>query len=322
MSDTREPTAPGPEPQVEADAPLRLIEHRPDLLGGTAHGFGCLLFDAAGRPVVRDGRTWLYTTRPTADGWESWVRSFDPIAMTAGEPTLCLVPPAGEARAVLHHVLALDEDLVVGFYSNGLGVGAAIARTPEGPFEVDPGFVFAPEVGWETRGQTSAGWSLEVNGAHVPCADGTSFWLGYDSYRRDGRLGDLGWAKVAVERTRRRVVLLGRHPGNPLPFRRPHWRCARCGGNLASDLRIGGKRAFFYYLRGLDSEVMIGLALSDDPLFFRDCRLHIVDKVLGDEEVAEKFQVLPSDDGLILLYENRLRDGSWRTGLRRYGIVA
>lgn len=305
-------------------SPLRRVEHRQDILGGEPHGFGCLLFDLDGRLVLRDGLTWLYTCRPNGEGWESWARPFDPVTLADGPPVRVLTPAPGEERAVLHHVIALAEDLLVGFYCTGRGVRAAVASAPGASFRPDPDFALDPEVGWETRGGSVDGWSLESNGAHVPCddaGDGPEFWLGYDSYRREGRLGDLGWAGVRVDPVARRIELTSRHPRNPLPFRAPAWRCARCGGNLAGDVRVRGKRGFFYYIRPDDSpDMFIGLALSDDPLFQRDSEHFIVDRLAGDEEVAEKFQALCHDGTLHLFYENRLNDGTWRTAFRRYAM--
>jgi hypothetical protein len=308
--------------ETGAESPLELIDHEEDLLG-EAHGFGCFLFDLEGRLVLRDGMTWLYTTQLSRDKWESWVRPFDLSSLSSGRPKRVLTPTSGEGRAVLHHVIAVADDLFVGFYCNGVGLGAAIAADPASEFASDTSFVFGPAVGWETRGGSTDGWSLEANGAHVLCedtADATVFWQGYDSYREDGRLGDLGWAKIEVDKRRRRVTLLNRHHHNPLPFRRPDWCCVRCGGNLSSDIRIRGKRAYFYYIRPNTSEVLIGLTLSDDPLFMESGEHFIVDKVRGDEIVAEKFQALQQGDTLLLFYENRLKDDSWRTGLRRYRV--
>lgn len=301
-------------------SPLLLLDHTADILG-EPHGFGGFLFDRDGRLITKDGLAWLYTTRITGGKWESWVRSFDPNTLRSGTARRVLLPAAGHDRAVLHHIVAVTDDLIVGFFCDGIGVGAAIATAPNADFTHDPTFVLRPEVSWETRGAGVDGWSLESNGAYVLCEDTpaeTVFWQGYDSYRKDGRLGDLGWAKVRVDKKTRRVELLGRHPDNPLSFRNPEWLCARCGGNLSSDVMIAGKRAFFYYFRPNTSEVFVGLALSDDPLFFDNVSHCITDTVLDEETVAEKFQAVPIDDALLIFYESRFGDGSWRTGLRRY----
>lgn len=313
-------------PVVSADCPVRLVEHRPDILDGEAHGFGCLLFRSDGRLAGVGESTWLYTTRPVGEGWESWVRPFDVTTLSAGPARCVLVPRPGEVRAVLHHVIAVAGDLYAGFYCTGRGIAAALAAAPDGIFTPDPNFHMVPEVGWETRDGDVAGWALESNGAHVledtatAAREGMNLWLGYDSYRRDGRLGDLGWARVQIDAARRQVDLVGRHPQNPLAFRHPGWRSARCGGNLAGDVRIRGKRAYFYYLRASDSDVFIGLALSDDPLFFSDVEHYVVDRIDPPERICEKFQVLDQGNGLLLLYENQFDDGSWHTGLRRYAF--
>jgi hypothetical protein len=322
ISSTQQPLAAGL--VIDPGSPLVLIDHNADVLG-EAHGFGGFLFDRVGRPVIEGGGTWLYTTQIIEDKWESWVRRFDLNTLRPGPARRILLPSAGHDRAVLHHVVAIADDFILGLYCDGIGISAAIAIAPDADFVRDASFLFQPEVGWETRGDTAEGWSLECNGAYVLCedtADETVFWQGYDSYRRDGRLGDLGWAKVRVDKRTRQVELLERHPDNPLAFRNPEWPCARCGGNLSSDVRIGGKRAFFYYLRPDTSEMFIGLALSDDPLFFHDVSHYVVDTVLDEETVAEKFQAMQSPDALFLFYESRFKDGSWRTGVRRYKQIS
>jgi len=321
--------APPPEtmPVINTDCPIRLVEHRVDILDGEAHGFGCLLFGSDGRLAADGKSTWLYTTRPVGGGWESWARPFDVTTLSAGAPRRVLKPRPGEERAVLHHVIAVAGDLYAGFYCTGLGIAAAVAAAPDGIFTPDPDFRMTPEVGWETRGGDVAGWALESNGAHVledsaaSARESATLWLGYDSYRRDGRLGDLGWARVQIDAAGRRVRLAGRHPRNPLAFRHPGWRSARCGGNLAGDVRIRGKRAYFYYLRASDTDVFIGLALSDDPFFLDGVEHYVVDRIAPPERICEKFQVLEQGDSLLLLYENQLDDGSWHTGLRRYTIM-
>lgn len=299
---------------------LVLVDHVPDLLG-EPHGFGSFLFDQTGTPIIEDGAIWLYTTRLEEHGWDSWVRRFDLSTLRQGPARRILVPDAGCDRAVLHHVLTLADDLIVGFYCDGLGFRAALSTAPNDPFVPDPTFVVRPEIGWETRGEGAAAWSLECNGASVlieDTADAAVFWQGYDSYRRDGRLGDLGWIRIRVDKSARTVRPLDRHPDNPLRFRQPRWACARCGGNLSSDVIVAGKRAFFYYIRPDESQFLIGMSLSPDPLFLRDIEHHVIGGALGDEAVAEKFQAVRRGDELLLFYESRHKDGSWRTGLRRY----
>lgn len=67
-------------------------------------------------------------------------------------------------------------------------------------------------------------------------------------------------------------------------------------------------------------EAFIGLTLSSDPLFLSGLEHVVVDELAGDEEVAEKFQALLCGEALLLFYENRLRDGTWRTAMRRYAV--
>ena len=297
--------------------PLRLVEHVPDLLE-EEHGFGGFLFDAAGRAIVEGAALWLYTTRLSEGRWDSWVRRLDLATLRTGPARRILGPEAGRDRAVLHHIVRID-GLIVGFYCDGLGLSAAVADSPDGPFTRDPGFRVRPERGWETRDTAPERWSLECNGAWAPRSDAPGdFWLGYDSYRREGRLGDLGWLRVEIDATARAVHARERHPANPLAFRDPDWACARCGGNLSSDVRVRGRRAFFYYLRPDAGSLRIGLALSEDPLFLEGVEHHVIGGPLGEEEVAEKFQAIPRGDEILLFYESRHRDGRWHTGLRRY----
>ncbi|TIU08121.1 MAG: hypothetical protein E5W39_05505, partial [Mesorhizobium sp.] len=100
---------------VSPNLPLKLIEHRSDILG-EAHGFGGFLFDASGKPVIKNGLGWLYTTALAGEKWESWVRPFNFRTFQAGSPTRVLLPRPGDDRAVLHHVVAIAEELFVGLY--------------------------------------------------------------------------------------------------------------------------------------------------------------------------------------------------------------
>lgn len=299
------------------DSLLELVEHVPDLLQET-HGFGGFLFDRDGRIVVEDGGVWLYTTQ-LADGlWESWVRRLDLDTLQTGPARRILQPDADRDRAVLHHIVRID-GLIVGFYCDGLGFSAAIADAPDSDFVRHPGFEVRPETGWETRDEAAERWSLECNGAWVPerAAPG-EFWLGYDSYRRDGRLGDLGWIRVKIDVPARAVYARERHPRNPLAFRNPDWSCVRCGGNLSSDVTVRGRRVFFHYVRPDEASFHMGMALSDDPLFLDGVEHHVIGGVLDNEDVAEKFQAIRRGDEILLFYESRHTDGSWHTGLRRY----
>jgi len=269
---------------MERDCPLTLIEYIPDLLG-QAHGFSCLLFGTDGLPVERCGATWLYTTVLGDNGWESWVRPFDLSTLQAGTPQRVLQPDADEDSAVLQHVLAVADDFHVGIYNDGLGIAAATASAPQHPFVRDPGFLQRPQPGWETLGGEIAGWSLEANGNHVlidETSDTLAFWQGYDSYRASDFSGDLGWLRIQVDKNNRTVQAGERHAGNPLPFRRPEWSCARCGGQLASNVRVRGKRAYFYFMRPSMTQALIGVSLSDDPLFLEGVEHHVLGTTLGE----------------------------------------
>lgn len=307
------------------DSPLRLVEHVEDLLD-EVHGFGSFLFNTKGEVVVKHGVTWLYTTILTDGKWESWVRPFDLKKMKAGPAQLVLVSTPEDRRgAVLHHVISIAPDFIVGFFSGGTGgVRAAIATAPDTDFKRDTTFKIDPIQGWETCGETPEGWVLEANGAFVKIhedADSLIFWEGYDSYLAAHKLGDLAWAKIRVDKKTRFVSLVERHPENPLPFRDPSWSCARCGGNLSSNIRIDGRYAFFYYFRPFNSpDVFIALALSSEPFFQKDVEHFLVDHMRGQEEVTEKFQVIQQDNELLVFSENRFKDGSWRTGIRRFLI--
>ena len=313
------------------DPPLALVEYKADILA-EEHGFGGFLFDLQGRPVLSGSRAWLYTTRCEAGLWHSWVRRFDLLSHAWDAPRRVLSPAPGSDRAVLHHVLQLGEALTVGFLCDGEGIGLATAPAPDADsapdadagFRIRPGFALRPEPGWETRGGPVAGWSLEANGAHVLVSDSPDtavLWLGYDSYRREGRLGDLGWARVRIDKRSGAAAVLERHPANPLGFRAPGWACARCGGNLAAGRLADGRFAFFFYVRPSETECHIALALSPDPLFLRDVERFILDSVIGEEVVAEKFEAFVLAGDLHLFYESKHRDGSWHTGFRRYRFL-
>lgn len=302
---------------------LTLTGYKADVLQ-EEHGFGGFLFDTAGRLfVVGNGWTWLYTTRVVDGRWESWARRFHPETLRRGPARLVLLPAENRDRAVLHHVISVAEDFYVGFLCDGIGITVATATAPNGDFTIDPEFTLYPEIGWETRNGPVDGWSLESNGAMVPVSEDTDsvvFWQGYDSYRKDGGFGELGWARLRIHRKTRRVELLERHSDNPVQFLQEGSLCARCGGNLDHDIRIGGKHAFFFYTRPTRGTLKLGLALSDDPLFFEDVLIEIFDSLFGDEQVAEKFEAMQYGDELYLFYESMIKDKTWRTGVRTYRL--
>lgn len=306
---------------------LALRSHVEDVCGDAADsGFGSLLFDTDGRVSLHDGtRTWLYTTRrDSMRGWMSVVREFDLRSLDLGPSIPVLQPGPEDAWAVIHHVLQIAPGTCLALYSSGAGVRAAVAPAPNSAFSRDPDFVLQPADGWEHGGAGPHGWSLEANAAYVKIDEDSAqleFWEGYDSYHRDEVRGDLGWARLAFDKTRGRLRLLSRHPDNPLDFRPDGFICARCGGNLASDVRIQGQRAFFYYARPDRSELAAYVALAGDPLFQAPTLRQAFDRPRGNEEVIEKFQTYMLDGTFHLLYESRLSNGWWRTGLRRYREV-
>lgn len=309
---------------VVGDLCLERIEHVEDLVGEPEDsGFGSLLFDVDGR-LWRDadGLTRLYTTTRDGEGrWLSHVRAFSPATRAHGPAQPALLPDRDEDRAVIHHALRLADGRVLALYSNGRGVRAATAPEPDKPFTADPGFLLLPEAPWELRGSTADACSLEANGGYVKIDDTgrtLRFWTLYDSYHPAERRGELGWAEVAFDKAGRRLGLLGRHRANPLGLLKDGQLCARCGGNLASDLRLGGRRALFYYVRPARTRLQPALALADDPLFLQLTAVGSFDSLLGAETVIEKFQAYGDGGEFTLLYESKLANGLWRTGLRRY----
>jgi len=309
--------------------PLRLERdrHIEDLCGDDADsGFGSLLFASDGRLALEAaGTTWLYTTARGDEGrWMSAARRLDPERLALGPARTVLEPEGRDRWAVIHHVLRVGEGLVLAFYSNGRGVRAALAETPGGPFRADPDFTLEPRAHWELCPSGAAASSLEANGAFVPIDEDEErllFWEGYDSYCPSELGGELGWVKLELDKRARRVRMIEAHPANPLALRLEGYACARCGGNLASDVVLNGQRVFFYYTRRSRSELEVHAALSDDPLFQRPVFVGPFDRPLGNEEVAEKFQAYSRDGALNLFYESRLANGRWRTGVRRYRVI-
>jgi hypothetical protein len=324
------------EPQIFTigDEQLQRIHHDENLLPDREHaGFGSLLFDADGKLVVHDGnKTWLYTTglfeAPTGGQrdwygkWVSHVREFDTESLTSGEKKVVLGLADGDQWAVIHHVVKASDDLYIAFYSTNLGVRAAVSDRPDGMFQAVPDFQITVTEPWEEEGGEED--SLESTGGHVKIEesnDHLSFWLMYDSYHVDETRGDLGWAKVRVDKQTKNVELLEKHPDNPLALRPENYIAARAGGNVASDVRLDGKYTLFYYTRPNRNIIMLAAALSSDPLF-QDITDRIeFDTPLGTEAVIEKFQAYMLDNILYIIYENKLDSGHWGTGIRLYEIV-
>jgi hypothetical protein len=164
---------------------------------------------------------------------------------------------------------------------------------------------------------------LESNGAHVFIEETDhvlTLWLGYDSYHVDQTAGQLGWAKVRIDKKLGNVELVEKHPRNPLAMLPKQYIAARCGGNLATNIRLGGQYAFFYYSRQSKKKIMLTAALAEDPLFQRITNIVEIEPPLGDEKVIEKFESYMFDNKLHIIYENRLASGHWGTGIRIYRI--
>jgi hypothetical protein len=147
-----------------------------------------------------------------------------------------------------------------------------------------------------------------------------TLWLGYDSYHVDRTAGQLGWAKVRIDKSSRNVELMGKYQRNPLQMLPKNYLAARCGGNLATNIRFGNQYAFFYYLRPNREKIMLTLALSPDAMFSRVTKIVELEPPLGDEQVIEKFESYVLDDELHVIYENKLDSNHWGTGVRIYKI--
>ena len=233
---------------------LRRILHKQNLLADPEHSaFGSLLYDLQGHLVLHAGsKTWLYTTslfQPPAGGRRDWygkwisdVREFDARSLVAEPKRVALGLAQGDQWAVIHDVIEVNEQLFVAFYSSNVGVRAAVSAAPEGPFSSVAGFEIPVTEAWEKEGGHER--SLEANGAHVlvsQTAADAVLWLGYDSYHVDRTAGQLGWAKVRIDNAQRNVHLIEKARANPLPLLPPTYLAARCGGNLSTDLRLGGR---------------------------------------------------------------------------------
>jgi hypothetical protein len=317
-----------------ADLQLIRIQHHQNILPDHVHsGFGSLLYDEHGELVLHNGKkTWLYTTTLSEapnDGkrdwygkWVSHVREFDVETYESG-PTKVALGVAGEDRwAVIHDVLQVSDHLFVAFYSANGAIRAAVSRTPDGLFTSSRDFRIEVTDDWERSGGTVS--SLESNGAHVLIEDSGSsvtLWLGYDSYHVDATAGQLGWAKVAIDKNALTVRFIEKHPQNPIHALPDGYIAARCGGNLSASFRLGGKHVLFYYSRPNKEKTMLTAALSDDALFQHITRLIEVEPPLGDEQVIEKFESYVIGNELHLIYENKLASGHWGTGMRVYKML-
>lgn len=207
------------------------------------------------------------------------------------------------------------------FYSTNGGIRAAVSERPDGPFEADPTFKISVTEAWEKDGGEKQ--SLESNGAHDLIAedDGSvTLWEGYDSYHVDKTTGQLGWAKVRIDRAARTVQLMEKDPSSPLPLLPEGYIAARSGGNLATSNRAGGKYVFLYYTRPNQSKISLTVAVSSDPLFHTVDDIVELEPPLDNEKVIEKFESFTFKGELYVLYENQLLSGHWGTGLRIYKV--
>jgi hypothetical protein len=312
---------------------LTRIHHDPMVLQDRQHaGFGSLLYDEKGELVLHDGnKTWMYTTglfeAPTGGQrdwygkWISYVREFDIKSLRSGESKIALGLADADRWAVIHDVIKVSADLFVAFYSANGGVKAAISDRPDGSFKAVQHFKIEATDAWEKAGGQID--SLESNGAHSiieETDDVLTLWVGYDSYHVDQTAGQLGWAKVRIDKKSGSVELIEKHPGNPLPMLPRNYIAARCGGNLAASVRLGDQYVFFYYTRPSKQKIMLTAALSSDPLFQHVTKIVELEPPLGDEKVIEKFESYMSDGNLHIIYENRLESGHWGTGIRIYKI--
>jgi hypothetical protein len=250
------------------------------------------------------------------------VREFNVKTLVSGESKIALGLADADRWAVIHDVIKASDNLYVAFYSANGAVRAAISDKPNGDFRAIHDFKIEVTDAWEREGGKIA--SLESNGAHVLIEDAQralTLWLGYDSYHVDRTAGQLGWAKVRIDRTSGNVTLVEKHPRNPLAMLPKDYIAARCGGNLATNVRLGGQHVFFYYSRPSKEKIMMTAALSLDPLFQNVTNIVEFEPPLGDEKVIEKFESYVIDDELHIIYENKLASGHWGTGIRIYKIA-
>jgi hypothetical protein len=326
--------ADSPKHEIMPGVHLTRTGHEQNLLPDREHsGFGSLLYDQRGELVLHDrSKTWLYTTtlfEPASGGrrdwygkWISYVREFDVLTQHVGPKTLAL-GVAGEDRwAIIHDVIQVADGLFVAFYSANGAVRAALSNTPQGPFRASASFQIKVTDDWERQGGKID--SLESNGAHVLIAESSTeltMWLGYDSYHVDATAGQLGWAKIRIDKVAETVEFIGKHPKNPLAALPDRYIAARCGGNLGSSLRLGGQHVLLYYSRPSKAKIMLTAALSDDPLFEHITKIIELEPPLGDEMVIEKFESYQIGTHWHVIYENQLASGHWGTGMRTYAIT-
>ena len=251
------------------------------------------------------------------------MREFNVQTLVSGEKKIAIGLAEGDQWAVIHDVMKVNDGMFVAFYSTNGGVRAAVSDKADGMFTAVPNFKIEVTEAWERQGGNKH--SLESNGAHVLIGETDqllTIWLGYDSYHVDQTAGQLGWAKVKIDKTSRDVALVEKDSANPLPLLPSNYIAARSGGNLATNIRLGGQYAFFYYTRPNKEKIMLTVALSPDPLFRNVSGMFEIEPPLGDERVIEKFEAYVFADRLHVMYENKLASGHWGTGIRIYKIGA
>ena len=296
---------------------FELLFHTDDLAGANDH-FGCLLFHPRGALAEHAGsRTWLYTGSLENDRWVTYARELDLDTLECGPKRLALEAHDDDDWATIHLVLQVRPDFFVAFYSTGRAVRAAVAAAAGGPFHAAPGFRVEARDAWEL------GATIESDGGFVLASEepgAFTGWVLYDTLQPD-TAGRNGWVMVRVDTVQGAVTELQRHPSNPLPLLLPGRLAARTGGNLASDVRIGGYPALFYLSKRDAVTYHLGLALADDPLFTTIALNLEIDGPRGREQVIEKFQAFSRGGSVSVIYEvGPPNERRWRTGLRRYRV--
>ena len=326
-------TANVPETISIGNVKLERIHHNEHLLPDIEHaGFSSLLFDTDGRLVLDNGQAWLYTTglyEPPTGGlrdwygkWVSHVRKFNPKTLVSGEKKLALGLAPEDKWAVIHHAIKVNYDLYVVFYSTNKGVRAAVSEKPDGNFFTVPDFEITVTEPWEK--ELGEKHSLESCGGHVKIEENENefiFWLIYDSYHVDATAGQLGWVKVRLDKQSKYLELLEKHPENPLDLLPEGYIAARAGGNVASDVILDGKHTLFFYTRPDKENIFLTIALASDELFQNIEEQAVIEGPLGNEVVIEKFEAYMIDDILYVIYENKLSNNRWGTGIRLYKVT-
>ncbi len=292
-----------------------------DAVTGKNDHFGCLLVDLAGRVLFHaTSKMWLYTGSqpagsPGNEGWISHVREFDLATLQAGPRSQILSVQPHDRWATVHLAVRVDDRTCLLFFSTGKLIRAAVGSNPEGPFRVDPDFQIAASEPWEGPGplESDVGLVLIQDDART-----CRFWKLYDML---GTSAGNGWAEVAFDKATRRVHLLRKHPGNPVPLRLPGRLTARTGGTLDSSFLVGGRHLMLYLSKPDIKTYLLSAALSRDPLFQVVEENVELDGPRGGELVIEKFQWVAWRGELYIFYDTGSKAGDWRTGLRHYRVV-